>query len=194
MRNQMVFSIRLTAAAFVLILIWNPFSGRARDAEEFKLYVAGLKAGETIPRRYLYPRPPCFGENLSPAISWENLPKRTGSLAFVVWDEEAPKPGGFYHWMLINIPPSLKGLPEGAGNVMMKRTPRGAVQLINDWGEPGYGGPCPPSGKLHHYHFRLYALKVDQLPTDQKTKTAAAIAEIGNASLASSELVFVAGR
>jgi phosphatidylethanolamine-binding protein (PEBP) family uncharacterized protein len=22
----------------------------------------------------------------------------------------------------------------------------------------GYGGPCPPPGPAHHYHFRLFAL------------------------------------
>ncbi|HEY0793044.1 MAG TPA: YbhB/YbcL family Raf kinase inhibitor-like protein [Chthoniobacterales bacterium] len=190
----MVFAIRLTVVGPLLILIfWNSCSGSARAADDLKLYVAGLKAGETIPQRFRHQRQPCSGEDLSPEISWGNLPKQARSLAFVVWDEDAPKPGGFYHWALINIPRSVKALPEGAGNVVMGRTPHGAVQLINDWGEQGYGGPCPPGGRQHHYHFTLYALKADQLPIDQRTKAADAIGQIRNALLSSSELVLVAG-
>jgi hypothetical protein len=36
---------------------------------------------------------------------------------------------------------------------------------INDFGHPGYGGPCPPHGHgTHHYNFTIYALKVERLP------------------------------
>ena len=42
--------------------------------------------------------------------------------------------------------------------------PQRAVQSMTDFGEPGYGGPCPPPGhKAHRYIFTVYALKADQL-------------------------------
>ena len=42
-------------------------------------------------------------------------------------------------------------------------------QAINDFGKPGYGGPCPPRRHgIHHYHFRLLALSVDKLPLRDK--------------------------
>jgi Raf kinase inhibitor-like YbhB/YbcL family protein len=34
----------------------------------------------------------------------------------------------------------------------------GSRQGHNDFGEIGYGGPCPPGHSAHHYHFTLYAL------------------------------------
>ena len=41
----------------------------------------------------------------------------------------------------------------------------GFRQAVNDFGKPGYGGPCPPEGHgLHHYHFRLMALVEPSLP------------------------------
>ena len=36
--------------------------------------------------------------------------------------------------------------------------PPSAVQALNDFGKLGWGGPCPPAGKTHHYVFTLYSL------------------------------------
>jgi Raf kinase inhibitor-like YbhB/YbcL family protein len=38
-----------------------------------------------------------------------------------------------------------------------KSVPPGASQGQNDFGNLGYGGPCPPSGN-HRYFFRLFVL------------------------------------
>lgn len=46
--------------------------------------------------------------------------------------------------------PKTKKIPENS-------VPAGAIQGATDFGRPGYGGPCPPSGK-HRYFFKLYAL------------------------------------
>ncbi|MBV9276344.1 MAG: YbhB/YbcL family Raf kinase inhibitor-like protein, partial [Verrucomicrobia bacterium] len=104
-----------------------------------------------------------------------------------------PVSGGFYHWVILNLPRNTTRLAEGVGNVSGRQAPPGAVQLINDWGGPGYGGPCPPSGRQHRYHFIIYALGVDQLPVTEKTRISEAAAKIRKNALASAEVVLVYG-
>lgn len=101
----------------------------------------------------------CDGRNISPQISWSNVPNNTKSLALIVDDPDAgdpenPKTMNYVHWILYNIPTQSMSLPE---NVMTEKLPYGTLEGLNDWGKTGYGGPCPPTG-THHYHFKLYAL------------------------------------
>lgn len=105
--------------------------------------------GGLIPRRY-------SGEadDVSPPLSWKNVPDGTRSFAVICHDPDAPlvKPGtyGFVHWVLYGIPGDLSELPEACGDY---------VQGVNDFGNPGYGGPMPPEGHgTHHYFFWLLAL------------------------------------
>ena len=82
------------------------------------------------------------------------VPEQAQSLALIAEDPDAPG-GVFTHWLLYNIPPGVKELPE---DVRRDETlPNGARQGINDFGKIGYGGPCPPGG-THRYYFKLYAL------------------------------------
>lgn len=102
----------------------------------------------------------CDGDNISPALSWDAPPPQTLSLALVVDDPDAP--GTFVHWVLYDLPPNTRQLPE-------QLTPQpflesGGLQGKTDFGKYGYGGPCPPTG-THRYRFRLYALdQVMDLP------------------------------
>ncbi len=97
----------------------------------------------------------CEGKNVSPALAWTGVPAGAKSLALIVDDPDAPDPAApkttFVHWVLYDVPPSTPGLAEGA------RPPAGAREGLNDWGAPGYRGPCPPIGR-HRYFFKLYAL------------------------------------
>jgi Raf kinase inhibitor-like YbhB/YbcL family protein len=106
--------------------------------------------GAPIPDKYT-----CAGDNLSPALSFSGVPAGTKSLALVVDDPDAPA-GTFVHWVVYNIPPQTTHLEAGVQRGPAMRG--GAVQGRNDFGQTGYGGPCPPPGSPHHYHFRLYAL------------------------------------
>ena len=95
-----------------------------------------------IPRKYA-----CDGENISPPLTFVDVPREAKSLALVVDDPEAVV-GTFDHWIVWNLPPDTKELSEGA-NV--------EIQGRNDYGVLRYKGPGPPSG-THHYRFKAYAL------------------------------------
>jgi len=165
----------------------------AVGAETLQIQVAGLRSNEVIPQKYVYNQSGCSGENVSPEVAWSSAPASTKSFALVMWDQDAPVSGGFYHWEILNLPRTTKRLAQGAGNVPGGRTPPGAVQLVNDWGAPGYGGPCPPGGRQHRYHFIIYALGVDRLPVTEKMKISEAAAQIRKNALASAEAVLVYG-
>lgn len=102
----------------------------------------------------------CDGKNVSPPLEWTGIPEGTKSLALIVDDPDAPDPDAprttWVHWVLYNIPPDSKGLPESAETAGL---PPGTLPGINDWHRTGYGGPCPPIGR-HRYFFKLYALDV----------------------------------
>jgi hypothetical protein len=111
-----------------------------------------------IPSQYT-----CKGEDLSPPLAWHDSSLSTKSYVLIVDDPDAPS-GVWDHWVLVNIPPNVKQLDEGA------QLPSGAVNGKNSWGGIGYRGPCPPSG-IHRYFFRLYALDTILRVSDYVTKT-----------------------
>ena len=89
-----------------------------------------------------------FGENINPSFKWYNIPKKTKSLAFSIEDPDAPK-GLFCHWILINIDININEIKQNS--IVGK-------QVKNNFGKKKYGGPNPPKGQVHNYHFVLYAL------------------------------------
>ncbi len=115
-----------------------------------QLKTPAFKSGSVIPERYT-----CDGSDLSPELSWNAPPQGTETLALIVEDPDAPG-RTWIHWVLYDLPATERGLPEGAGGE--GKLPAGARQGRNDFGNLGYGGPCPPPGPAHRYHFRLYAL------------------------------------
>jgi Raf kinase inhibitor-like YbhB/YbcL family protein len=106
-------------------------------------------AGGTIPKKYT-----CDGPDVSPPLSWSDVPAGAKSLTLIADDPDAPM-GTWVHWVAWNIPPNARGLEEG----MPKKDslPNGMKQGTTDFRSIGYGGPCPPSG-THRYFFKLYAL------------------------------------
>ncbi len=99
----------------------------------------------------------CDGKDVSPPLSW-SVPEGTKSLALIVDDPDAPG-GVFSHWVLFNLPESVRSLPEGMPKVSIPDI--GGIQGMNDFNEIGYNGPCPPAGKPHTYRFILYALDAE---------------------------------
>lgn len=108
----------------------------------------------SIPGQYT-----CEGSDISPPLRWQDTSPETKSYVLLVDDPDAPA-GVWDHWVLFNIPKNIRQLQEGAD------IPLGAVSGLNSWGQVGYRGPCPPSGR-HRYFFRLYAL--DQVLTLDET-------------------------
>ena len=107
--------------------------------------------GEAIDTRFT-----CDGENVSPALAWTGAPDGAKQLALVLEDPDAPG-GTFTHWLLYGIDPLAPGLREGLSG-WTGYGPGTGGEGKNDFGDIGYGGPCPPSGEKHHYVFRLLAL------------------------------------
>lgn len=112
--------------------------------------------GEVIPPRFT-----CEGEDVSPPLRWSEAPAETRSFVLLCDDPDAPA-GTWHHWATYDIAAACTALPDGAGRPFSKE---GLKQAINDFGRPGYGGPCPPrSHGPHRYRFRLLALSTDRLP------------------------------
>ena len=109
-----------------------------------------IQEGSEIPARYTND-----GENISPELSWQDSPDKTQSFVLIVHDPDAPRPGGFTHWVLYNIPSRTSHIDE---NISHDEQVAGlGLQGKNDGGKIGYIGPAPPSG-THRYFFRLFAI------------------------------------
>jgi Raf kinase inhibitor-like YbhB/YbcL family protein len=106
----------------------------------------------------------CTGGNISPELSWTNAPEGTKSFALMFYDPDAPTGSGWWHWVVFNIPATVTKLAKGAGTADGALMPAGSVQSRTDFGEVGYGGPCPPEGDApHRYQFMVFALSVEKL-------------------------------
>jgi hypothetical protein len=148
----------------------------------FSLTSSAFRDGDAVPVRYA-----CTGENVSPPFRWADAPQGTKSLALVCHDPDAPS-GTFHHWAVFDIPPDMSGLAEALPP--MPDLPGGLRQAVNDFGNPGYGGPCPPKGHgIHHYHFRLVALDVASLGLPASASCREVAAAAGRHMLAIAELV-----
>lgn len=117
---------------------------------ELTVSSSAFREGDVIPTEYT-----CEGQDVSPPLAWDEPPAGTQSLVLIVDDPDAPV-GVFTHWVLFNIPSNSRDLPEALPT--QAQLPSGAQQGKNEFGRLGYGGPCPPPGRLHRYRFTVYAL------------------------------------
>ncbi len=99
---------------------------------------------QDIPSKYT-----CEGENISPPLTFHDIPQGSKSLVLIVEDPDAPATP-WVHWLVFNINPEETEVNEND-------IPLGGIEGSANGGTPGYEGPCPPEG-IHHYQFKLYAL------------------------------------
>jgi Raf kinase inhibitor-like YbhB/YbcL family protein len=107
-----------------------------------------------IPSKYT-----CEGEDVSPPLAWEGVPNGVKSLALIIDDPDAPDPKApkmvWVHWVVYNMPPDTKSLPENAGKARCREAPYLGLTILKRRGS----GPCPPIGR-HRYFRKLYALDI----------------------------------
>jgi hypothetical protein len=116
---------------------------------KFSLTSDAFQDGQPIPAQFT-----CDGADHTPTLHWGDPPAGTKSFALVIDDPDAPS-GTFRHWGVFDIPSSARSI--GGGQ-------KAGTEVSNDFGKPGYGGPCPPRGHgPHHYHFKLFALEIGSL-------------------------------
>ena len=132
--------------------------GAAPSAPAMTLTSPAFPTGGKISEKYGCGAEPA---NVSPALAWSNVPEGTQSLALIMIDlDYRPQRGvqPFLHWMVWNIPPSTRLLPDG----VPAKSPLGdgSIQFLakGRGGMVGYRSPCPPPGAPHHYVFQLFAL------------------------------------
>jgi len=80
-----------------------------------KLVSSAFAHDGAIPPKYT-----CDGADVSPPLSWSDLPPGARTLALVVEDPDAPDPEApkmtWVHWVLYDLPPTSRALAEAAAS------------------------------------------------------------------------------
>jgi Raf kinase inhibitor-like YbhB/YbcL family protein len=127
-------------AVAILLAVITSF---AAEGATMKITSSAFHERGEIPSKFT-----CDGSDTSPPLQITGIPSEAKSLVLIADDPDAPS-GLFTHWLVWNISPQTSSIAEGS-------TPKG-VQGANDFGKPGYRGPCPPPG-VHRYSFKIFAL------------------------------------
>lgn len=129
---------------FLLIMVF------ALNSWALEIKSSAFKDGEYIPKQYT-----CDSEDISPPLTFADIPKGTKSLVLICDDPDAPV-GVWVHWVVFNIPADQGSFDQDLPK--KGKLESGLIQGRNDFKKIGYGGPCPPKGKPHRYFFKLYAI------------------------------------
>ena len=147
---------------FILFLSFIIFS---QTGHAINITLKGTK-NSYLTNKHVFSGFGCKGENKSPEIKISDIPKSAKSLAITVYDPDAPTGGGWWHWLVFNIPVKTTHIKEGAKNL----NKLGATQSLNSFGTKIFGGACPPIGdNPHRYIFTVYALKVEKIDLSNST-------------------------
>jgi len=159
--------------------------GFTMNDARFHISSPAFESGKAMPSKFAM-KAVTGGKNISIPLVWENIPPGTKSFAVSIVDLH-PIANKWVHWIIVDIPPPVTSLTEGAS--MSKTKPPKSREFINSFGEPGYGGPQPPKGSgVHKYEITVYALNVDSVQADihsslEKFKKALEGKVIGSASM-----------
>ena len=135
----------------------------------------------------LAPPQTAAGGSVSPQLSWSAVPD-AASYLLTCFDPDAPREGGFWHWVVADIPPSVTSVVSGNATSMVRTLANRflhttssigvpeSVDLPNGVGSYGYLGAAPPKGdRVHRYFFAVHALNVEHLELPHGKRTAPAL-------------------
>ena len=136
----------------------------------WKLTSSAFADGARLPTKYTQD-----GAGVSPPLTWTISPAAAKELVLICDDPDAPE-GTFTHWVVYGLDPGVSALPEGVPTTPAVAEP-GMEQGMNSAHHVGYVGPQPPPGKVHHYHFQLYAAntKLNLTPSMAKDEVLSAM-------------------
>ena len=157
----------------------SQFVSYVQGATKMEIKSSTFENNGMIPKQYT-----CDGKDISPPLSWNDIPSDTETIALICDDPDAPM-GTWVHWVIYNIPPNISELQENFPKE--KELSNGIKQGITDFKTIGYGGPCPPSG-THRYFFKLYALNT-KLNLEASATKKQLLAAIEGHIIAQAELV-----
>jgi len=149
----------------------GPPTDTGTTAGAWSITSSAFEDGATIPQKYT-----ADGEDVSPPLSFEGAPAGAMEIALICHDPDAPREGGWTHWVVYGMAPEIGGLPEAVPAEERIEEP-GLVQGVNSGEKIGYMGPSPPAGPAHRYQFTAYALseKLDLEPGATKAELEAAM-------------------
>jgi Raf kinase inhibitor-like YbhB/YbcL family protein len=160
--------IALAHACATLLLLSSAgvaLAGEQGTRQSISVVSSAFEDGEMIPAEFT-----ADGKNVSPPLSWSDLPEGTQEIALILEDSDALTPQPFVHWLMYKIPGTATGLPSAVPAGVTVNIPGllGAIQGVTGFGTlrpegsprvaPGYRGPAPPPGNPHEYRFKIYAL------------------------------------
>lgn len=182
----------ISIRGLLLSLCFMTFAAHAGD---FALASPDVGPDKPLAQEFVYDKFGCTGGNQSPALSWSDAPAGTRSFAVALFDPDAIRGRGFWHWLVVNLPANTAGLPRDAGNPDGSKLPAGTVQIRNGFRVAGYSGSCPPPGEPPHgYTYTVYALKTDKLDIPADADSATVLSLIKEQSLGSATLGYRFGR
>ena len=139
--------------------------------------------GELIPFRYS-----AYGDGISPPLDWSGVPENAESLILMVEDPDAVSVRPYLHWVVWNIDPAVRTLPENLQPGPQEGALATIVQGRNTRKKQGYFGPRPRGRKPHRYYFQLFALDT-RLALDPKANRSAVVAALKGHVLAKGQLL-----
>lgn len=166
----MKFTRLASISALAIMTAFSWAASYAATAETFIVRSSDIHDG-TISNAQVLNGFGCHGENISPEIHWQGVPRKAKSLLLTIYDPDAPTGGlGWMHWVVANIPINTTSLPRGAAS--NGQLPPGAVQTNTDFSKSMYGGPCPPIGRAHRYIITVNALDIETLEVTTESSPA----------------------
>jgi Raf kinase inhibitor-like YbhB/YbcL family protein len=98
------------------------------------------------------------GDNVSPPLSWSDLPAGTKELALLLENITPQTKEPFVQWLVYGIPADADGLPESYQHKRAPKEPLAVRQGRNALDNVGYNGPLGTVNRSIRYRFRLLAL------------------------------------